>query len=356
LEAEPGETIVFDPITIGESIAKLNFVKRSVQELKVGFQLIKQVRRVRPEVVMFSTTPVPSLVVIAFYLLVARIPWVLWHQDVQAVAIRSFSGKQLPKSFIMAAVLIEWGERWSSRRAKAVVVIADSFVDVHEGWGTADKVTVIPNWAPLDEIVPVERRNSWAREHGLDSVATLLYSGTLGMKHNPQLLPQVARAVIDGGTPVRLVVVNEGPAAAVVEAEAARLGVPLTLLPFQPYERLPEVLGSGDVLMVLLEQSAGAFSVPSKTLSYLCAGRPILGMMPAENLASVLVDQTGGCVVRPDVASVPSAAAWVRAVLADPARAREIGAASRTLAEKEFELGGCADRFEQILRAAVRPS
>ena len=26
---------------------------------------------------------------------------------------------------------------------------------------------------------------------------------------------------------------------------------------------------------------AGAFSVPSKTLSYLCAGRPVLGMMPS---------------------------------------------------------------------------
>lgn len=148
-------------------------------------------------------------------------------------------------------------------------------------------------------------------------------------------------------------VVNEGPAAPVVQAEAERLGVPLTLLPFQPYERLPEVLGSGDVLMVLLEQSAGAFSVPSKTLSYLCAGRPILGMMPAENLASVLVDQTGGCVVRPEDAAVPAAAAWVRDLLADPDRAAVIGKASRVLAESEFALTGIADRFERLLAGAA---
>ena len=38
--------------------------------------------------------------------------------------------------------------------------------------------------------------------------------------------------------------------------------------------------------VVLLERSAGAFSVPSKTLSYLCAGRPVVGLMPAENLAA----------------------------------------------------------------------
>ncbi|RZI91754.1 MAG: hypothetical protein EOO67_10000, partial [Microbacterium sp.] len=32
-------------------------------------------------------------------------------------------------------------------------------------------------------------------------------------------------------------------------------------------------------------QQAGAFSVPSKTLSYLCAGRPVVGLMPEENAA-----------------------------------------------------------------------
>lgn len=198
---------------------------------------------------------------------------------------------------------MEWtfevAERWCSRRAAAIVVIAPSFVPVHEAWGTADKVTVIPNWAPLDEIVPTERKNDWAIEHELDDVATLVYSGTLGLKHNPALLVRLARAVHDAGKPVRLVVVNEGPAVEVLQDEARRLDVPVTLLPFQPYERLPEVLGSGDVLVVLLEQEAGAFSVPSKTLSYLCAGRPVLGLMPGENLASSLVTRAGGLVLPP---------------------------------------------------------
>jgi colanic acid biosynthesis glycosyl transferase WcaI len=353
LTAQPGETVVFDPISIGESIAKLSFAKRLVQELKVGLLLARQVRRVKPDVVMFSTTPVPSLVVIAFYLVVRRIPWVLWHQDVQAVAIRSFAGNQLPRGFVLAARLIEWGERWGSRRAAGVVVIADSFVAVHRAWGTADKVTVIPNWAPLDEILPTERKNDWAVDHGLDDCQTLLYSGTLGMKHDPALLPRLAKAVIDRGRPVRLVVVNEGPAAPVVQAEAARLGVPLTLLPFQPYERLPEVLGSGDVLVVLLEKTAGEFSVPSKTLSYLCAGRPILGLMPAENLAAKLVAEVGGLVLSPEESSLADAARWVDGLLGDPLRQAELGAGSRALAVREFELEGCADHFETVLTQAA---
>ena len=349
LTAEPGETLRFDPIGVGVVIAKMSFGKRLLQELRLGVELVRQVRRTRPDVVMASNVPIPTLVILAAVLRLRGIPWVLWHQDVQAVAIRSFAGKKLSKAFALVAALIGAGEKWCARRAAGVVVIADSFVDVHRRWGTADKTVVIPNWAPLDEIRPVTRTNDWSHEHGLDEVQTLLYSGTLGLKHNPELLVRLARQLIDAGRPVQLVVVNQGPAEQVLRDEATRLDVPLLLLPFQPYERLPEVLGSGDVLVVLLEQDAGAFSVPSKTLSYLCAGRPILGLMPAENLAAVLVSKVDGCVLPPDDTSLPAAAAWVGDVLADDERRAALGKASRALAEQEFELAACADRFEALL-------
>lgn len=349
LVAEPGESVVFDPIGTGTSIEKMRFAVRLVQEVRLGFELARQARRLRPDVAMVANAPIPTLMIFAFFLAVRRVPWVLWHQDVQAVAIRSFAGTKLSPAFRLVATMVALGERWCSRRAAAVVVIAESFVDVHREWGTSDKTTVIANWAPLDEIVAVDRKNDWAVEHGVDDVLTLLYSGTLGLKHNPQLLVQLAREVIDGGTPVQLVIVNEGPCEQVLRDEAARLDVPLELLPFQPYERLSEVLGSGDILVVLLEQDAGAFSVPSKTLSYLCAARPVLGLMPAENLAATLVSDAGGCVLPGEVASLPAAGQWVRDLLADPDRREALGRRSRALAEREFALEGCADRFEQIL-------
>lgn len=349
LSAEPGETIVFEPIGAGMSIEKLRFAVRLVKEVRLGFELLAQARRNRPDVVMVANAPIPTLMILAFYLWIRRIPWVLWHQDVQAVAIRSFAGTKLSPAFRLVGALVAAGERWCAHRAAAVVVIAESFLDVHRDWGTEAKTTVIPNWAPLEEIRPVERKNDWAVEHGLDDVHTLLYSGTLGLKHNPALLVRLAAAVAERGVPVDLVVVNEGPAEAVLREEAERLGVSLTLLPFQPYERLPEVLGTGDVLVVLLEQDAGAFSVPSKTLSYLCAGRPVLGLVPAENLAADLIVRADGEVLPPVEDSIATAAAWVAGILADGEAAERAGRRARELAEEEFALDRCADRFESIL-------
>ena len=211
-----------------------------------------------------------------------------------------FAGDKLGKVWYLAAKVIGIGERWCARRAAHVVVIADSFVPVHRDWGTSVKVSVIPNWAPLDEIVPVPRDNASSREHSLTGVKTLLYSGTLGLKHDPSLLAPLTAGVRARGVDARLVVVlTPGPAEPIVREAADRLGVPLTYLPFQDYERLSEVLATGDVLVVLLEKSAGQFSVPSKTLSYLCAGRPIIGLMPRRTVPhSYWTRPTAGCSLR----------------------------------------------------------
>ncbi|MGY1583593.1 glycosyltransferase family 4 protein [Streptomyces sp. MN13] len=342
-------------VTIGDTVVldKGAYVRRLFQETRLGFELARQVRRERPRVALLGNLPIPTLAVAALMLGALRIPWVLWHQDVTAIALKSFAAAGVSRLMGVAAKVFERAEKWAARRAAAIVVIAGSFLRVHREWGTDGKVTVIPNWAPLDEILPAPRDNAWSAEHGLTGVRTVLYSGTLGLKHNPVLLVGLVERLREQGEQVRLVVVNDGPAVPVLKEAAAARGVPLTLLPFQPYERLPEVLGTGDVLVVLLAEDAGEFSVPSKTLSYLCAGRPVLGLMPAGNPAAKLLRQASSAVFPPEESALDGAARWVREVFDDPAHAEALGKESRSLAEREFALENCASRFEEILRTAI---
>lgn len=345
--------VSFAPVGVGEVIDKLAFRRRLVQEVRYGVQLVAQVRRLRPDVVLIGNTPIPMLAVITLWLWLRGVPWVLWQQDVQGVAVRTFAGAKLGRVFVVVAWLMAWVERWCARRAAAIVVIAPCFLPVHEEWGTADKTTVIPNWAPLEDIRPMPRDNAWAEEHGLASRPTLLYSGTLGLKHRPELLVLLTDEVNRSGATTTLVVVSEGPAVDVLRREGERRAVQTVLEPFQPFDRLGEVLGAGDVLVVLLDESAGAFSVPSKTLSYLSAGRPVVALMPVDNPAATLITQAGGLVLPPCEASLPRAADWVRDVLGDPERREELGRAARRLAEREFAIDVCVDRFETILVGAA---
>jgi glycosyltransferase involved in cell wall biosynthesis len=76
--------------------------------------------------------------------------------------------------------------------------------------------------------------------------------------------------------------------------------------------------------------------------------------MPEENAASDLVERAGGHVGRPEATSLPAAAAWVDALLADDERRDTVRAQARELAEQEFSLAGCADRFEAVLERGAR--
>jgi len=178
----------------------------------------------------------------------------------------------------------------------------------------------------------------------------LLYSGTLGLKHNPQLLWRLAERL--AADPQRadacVVVCSQGVGADWLRARLAAEPLPtLRLLPFQPYARFSEVLGTARVVLALLEPDAGVFSVPSKVLSYMAAGRPILLAAPAINLASrTVAREHAGMVVEPD-----DEAGFVDAALAlldAPARAERLGAAGRAYAERAFDIETIADRFEAL--------
>jgi glycosyltransferase involved in cell wall biosynthesis len=148
-----------------------------------------------------------------------------------------------------------------------------------------------------------------------------------------------------------IVVTSEGKYADYLGAQAATRRLSnLTVLPFQPFESYSDVLASGDVLMAMIEPDAASYSVPSKVLSYLCSGRPIVLAADERNLAAKILRRSGaGIVVDPKDSS-----AFVNAVshfLNDPIARKAAGAKGRAYADKMFDIGLIADRFEHIFNS-----
>src|SRR5699024_5479195 len=129
----------------------------------------------------------------------------------------------------------------------------------------------------------------------------------------------------------------------------------LVLLPFQPFEHMPEVLASADVLMALLEKDAGVFAVPSKVLTYLCAQRPLLLSVPPENLSARIVrEQNAGATSSPE-----DAAAYVtegQKLLKDALLREKMAANARAYAEKTFDINLITNRFEAIIHRLKAPA
>jgi len=239
-------------------------------------------------------------------------------------------------------------ERRLLREADAVVPISADFLPTLDRWGVArDRVEVVENWAPLEEMPQRPRDNPWRTARGLDGKLVFLYSGTLGLKHNPALLLALAHR-LSSRTEARVVVVSEGPGADWLATHKSSLPTDnLILLPFQPFAVMPDALGAADVLIALLEREAGVFSVPSKVLTYLCAGRAILAAVPAENLAArTLIRAGAGLVSAPD-----DEGAFCNAgerLAGDAALRERQGKAGREHAETHFRIDRIADRFERL--------
>lgn len=339
-------------LSIGRPFEKYRYLQRVLDERAYGRLLAREIAAYRPDVMLGGTSASDIQAAALAACRRLAIGFVFWAQDLNSIAIDRLLRKRLPVIGALAGHYYLALERRLLRQSDAVVVISDDFLPVLDGWGVQrDHVHVVENWAALDELPQRPRDNAWAREHGLTDRLAFLYSGTLGLKHNPDLLLQLAKR-FSGRSDIRVVVVSEGLGADWLRERAAE-APNLLLLPYQPFERLPDVIASGDVLLAILEPDAGAFSVPSKVLTYLCAGRPVLGAIPAENLASrVIARARAGFTVAPD-----DNPAWLAAAerLAGAEEERKtLGNNALDYAHKTFDIRAIGDRFEAILASARR--
>ena len=348
-ETDPA-TLEFGSVDLGRPFAKYDVIRRMRHERKTARELARRVRDYRPDGVL----SIGPLIVQRELLRESHglgAGFVFWQQDVMSIAARRVVGRRSSLVGAAAEFAVASLERRLLRASDEVVVISEDFLPQLRRWGIFEEdVSVIENWAPLDELPQLSRDNAWAEEHGLSGLAVFLYSGTLGFKHDPSLLLELARWA--GRRDAVVVVVSEGPGADWL-AEHGRNEPALRLLPYQPHDRLPEVLASADVLVGLLEPEAGAFSVPSKILTYLCAARPLLVSVPTDNLAARVVECSGGgVVVPPGEASVFLGTA--ARLLADGGLREELGTRGRAYAESAFDVDPVARRFEEVLERVAR--
>jgi colanic acid biosynthesis glycosyl transferase WcaI len=353
LEDAPGFSVVELPMSSHYRGNKYSFFKRRGYELAYGHELAALVERLRPDVIISGNTPTEPQWMMVKAARTADIPFLYWVQDFYSLAVDKLARKKLP---IVGAWVGEWYrhlDRCCLQASAGVVAITKDFVPILSEFGVpADRVTVIPNWAPLDELPMLPRENVWAVRHSLEGKFVFIYSGTLAMKHNPDLLCQLAIAFRDDPL-VQVLVISEGPGSDYLREKKKRETISnLILLPFQAFAEMPAVLASAEVLIAVLERDAGMFSVPSKVLTYHAAGRPILAAIPSGNMAASIIKQEGSglCVEPEDAAGFVAAAKRLR----DDVQSRNTMAhCARNYAQREFHIERIADRFDEVFRFAT---
>lgn len=336
------------PVQTSRPLNKYNLVQRWIQEQEYGRLAARVVLDFNPDIVISANAPLSAQERILRSCNQTRIPFVFWLQDLIGLATSRVLQSKFPLLSSVIGRYFQSLEGRLLRNSDAVISITEDFTPALHKFGVSpDRCYVIENWGTLDRIQG--NPSIWAQRNKLNRRPILLYAGTLSMKHNPAILVHLAKRV---GSRAQVVVVSQGAGADWLMKVIAEHSLDnLTVLPYQEADQLPAMYASAQLLLVLLTEDAGQFSVPSKVLTCLCAGRPVLAAIPKENLAARIIEGSGaGFILDPNdhVGFVQK----TQLLLDEPELCQVMGESARRWADEKFEIGKITDQFEQVLKQA----
>lgn len=180
----------------------------------------------------------------------------------------------------------------------------------------ARHITVIPNW-PDSELCNLVSGDSSAkpmhahmevdvegfRQHEEQIKAgprfRVLYAGNIGLAHPVQTILDAATILHDQHPEIEFVFVGSGKRYEALAMERVKRGLDnIRLMPYQPANKLREIMESGDIHLITMKEEAAGMLVPSKLYAALAVQRPSIFIGPAQcETAKVITDFRAGTIV-----------------------------------------------------------
>lgn len=333
---------------------KRNFANRALFELSfMVLSFFQALMGWRPDVILLTVPGLPVGIPASILGGLYRCPVVLNLQDIlpdAAVQVQLLTNPRLIKVF-------EWLEQLNYRTASKISVIADGFVEnlVQKGV-SLEKIELIPNWVNINFIKPLPKQDNYFRqEYNLQDKFVVLYSGNIALT---QGIENVIRAAVylRNIPEIAIVIVGEPNKLQALEKFRRELGADnVKLMPFQPREKLPEMLAAADVGLVMQKSNVIAFNMPSKIQVLLASGCAIIGSVPSTGTAARAIENSGGGVVVPpeDPYNLSKA---IHDLYQNPHYIKVLGERGREYAVRHYAFTKALDSYELLfmsLRKAI---
>jgi glycosyltransferase involved in cell wall biosynthesis len=299
IPSRPGEPTVIEirswwpgkSALVSRSLAALLFA------VQVFFAVMKHSRR--EDAILCVTTPFTLPYAVA---LAARL-----RKTSAALIIYDF----YPDSLIMAGFLqptsmvtkiMRWANKVMFERLDAVVTIGRDMNSLLMAYPrmTAEKITLIPNWATL----PVRYRQIAADNpfrRGRESKFLVAMSGNAGFTHDPESVLEAARILKDDPN-IHFLFSGEGVGwTKLRERQATSPLANVTLVERVPEAELESFLSAADIWVIPYRRNNTGVSVPSRIYNLLAVGRPVIICSEPDAEAAILVREHDlGWVVQPE--------------------------------------------------------
>lgn len=262
------------------SVKRSNFAFRLLQFLSYQIGAVWAEFNQKYDIVIAANPGLWIWLPFVYYVSISRKPALFSVHDVYpdvGVTLGVFRNK-----FTIA--FIAWLERYCLNHSRIVRILSESFRPGLRNLGTPDaKMALVYDWVDTDLIRPLPRENDFAQVCDLKDRFVVLYAGNIGLSQGLENVLAAAEELAEQPD-IHFLFVGDGPGREelIAQAQSHRLRN-VQFVPFQPRDRLPEVLGSADVSLVILRKRIGTGSLPSKTFSILASGRPIIASIDQQS-------------------------------------------------------------------------
>lgn len=218
--------------------------------------------------------------------------------------------------------------------------------------GKTDRTFVVHNPVDTKSIVPGERNNVFRDRYCIRTDEFVVsFAGVIGYSQDLDTVIEAAE-LLSGTDNMLFLIVGDG-----VEKprlmERAKGMKNIRFLPMLGREEYLELLRTSDICLATLRSEVKTPVVPSKILSVMAAGRPLVAGLPLEGDAPRMIsDARCGICVEPE--NPVKLADAIKALHADPALAGEYARSGRAYVEKYCSLEGCASTYQEIFDVITR--
>jgi colanic acid biosynthesis glycosyl transferase WcaI len=274
-------------------------LKRVLHEASfVAGSLFRAVVLKRPEVLLVVSPPLGLGMSAILLSKLWRVPYVFDVEDLQPDAAAELG--MLPG---WALRLMYGVEAAAYRNASMVSTLTRGMRDRIIGKGVAEEKVILFEPRADESLFDISagEGESFRQRHGLEGRFIVSHSGNLGIKQGLDVILNAA-AMSRGDESVLFLLVGNGAAKEKLERRAAKMELNnvrfLPLLDAQDYRGL---LGASDITLVTQRGSVSDVVFPSKAVTYLAAGCPVVASVKASSeVARAITESGAGVVVQPE--------------------------------------------------------
>lgn len=299
-EKRNGVTILRSWLWVPQRVTSIRRVLHEASFLASSF--IRALCSHKPDL-LFVASPPLGLGIVAFILSrLWRVPYVFDVEDLQPDSAADLG--MLPKSVLPVLYGLE---KFAYKHAALISTLTEGMRRRIIAKGVPEaKVAIFPPRTSDDYFkVAEEDGNEFRKEHGLAGKFVVTHSGNMGVKQGLHVLLDAA-ALLRKNTNITFLLVGDGAMRSELQDRARTLQLPnLRFLPLQSEEKFLQLLGATDLALITQQKTVSDIAFPSKTVTLLSSGLPVLASVNASSAIAQVVQASGaGRVLEPEDAAL----------------------------------------------------